>query len=90
MIFLEDPAQKAAITDECIIDPESFACLCRDPEKREDNIMCNGLFVALIILCCVALVVVILLWKYLKSRKLMKIKPVKHHRDKYIEIENDI
>lgn len=84
-----DPAQQAAITDECIIDPKSFACLCRDPVKREDNIMCNGLFVALMILCAVALVVLFVLYKYVKSRKLMKIKPVRHHRDKYIEMDNE-
>jgi hypothetical protein len=51
--------------------------------------MCNGLFVAILVLVVVALVVIIFVTKYLKSRKLMKIKPVRAHREKYIEMDNE-
>uniref|UniRef100_A0A7M5VBF8 Uncharacterized protein n=2 Tax=Clytia hemisphaerica TaxID=252671 RepID=A0A7M5VBF8_9CNID len=84
-----DPAQVAALTDECLIDPESFKCTCRDPAKRGQSIMCNGLFVGILILVLVALVVIIFVIKYLKSRKLMKINPVRTHREKYIEMDNE-
>lgn len=88
-LFLVDEAQVAALTDECAIDPDSFKCTCRDPGRRGDNIMCNGLFVVILVLCLVALVVIVFVTKYLKSRKLMKIRPARTHREKYLEMDNE-
>ena len=51
--------------------------------------MCNGLFVVILVLCLVALVVIVFVTKYLKSRKLMKIKPARTHREKYLEMDNE-
>lgn len=75
--------------DACKQDSSSFKCLCNDPEARENNIMCNGLFVALLILVLVAIVVIIFVVKYIKKKKAMKIRPVRTHRDKYIEMGNE-
>ena len=83
-----NPAKVAEVSA-CQKDSKSFECLCTDPDRRENNILCNGLFVALIILVLVAIVVIIFVVKYLKSRKLMKIRPARIHRDKYVEMENE-
>ena len=73
----------------CLADSQSYTCLCVDGAKRENNILCNGLFLALIILSVIAVIVVIFVVKYMKSRKLKKIGPVKVHKEKYIEMENE-
>ncbi|XP_047136398.1 uncharacterized protein LOC100212257 isoform X2 [Hydra vulgaris] len=70
-------------------DPKSYSCMCADTKKRDNNILCNGLFLALIILSVIAIIVVLFVVKYMKSRKLKKIGPVKVQRDKYIEMENE-
>eukprot|EP00794_Sanderia_malayensis_P003190 gene3190-3661_t len=76
-------------SDPCVLDKTSLKCICKDSKQRDKNILCNGLFVAIIILSVVAIVVIMFGVKYIKSRKNIKIGPVKAAKDKYIEMEDE-
>ena len=76
-------------TDPCVNDASSLECICKDSKARDENILCNGLFVAVIILSVIAIIVLIFGIRYLKSRRNLKIGPAKVSRDKYIEMEDE-
>jgi len=76
-------------TDPCVNDKSSLTCICKDSKTRDQNILCNGLFVAIIILFVVAVIVILFAVKYVKSRKNIKIGPAKVSKAKYIEMEDE-
>ena len=76
-------------TDPCDNDKSSLSCICKDSKTRDQNILCNGLFVGIIILFVVAVIVILFAIKYVKSRKNIKIGPAKVSRGKYIEMEDE-
>ena len=76
-------------TDPCSADKSSLTCICKNSKTRDQNILCNGLFVAIIILSVVAVIVILFVVKYIKSRKNIKIGPAKVSRGKYIEMEDE-
>lgn len=87
--FVTAGAEIGKSTDPCDKDKSSLTCICKDSKTRDQNILCNGLFVAIIILSVVAVVVILFVIKYIKSRKNIKIGPAKISRAKYIEMEDE-
>ncbi|XP_065053803.1 uncharacterized protein LOC135682724 [Rhopilema esculentum] len=84
-----DNAEIGKSTDPCVKDSTSLTCICKNSKTRDQNILCNGLFVAIIILSVVAIIVILFVIKYIKSRRNIKIGPVKTARGKYIEMEDE-
>ena len=83
------PSEIGKSTNPCDADKTSLSCICQNSKTRDENILCNGLFVAIIILSVVAIIVMMFVVKYIKSRKNIKIGPVRTARDKYIEMEDE-